>query len=98
MSSSQSDVRKVWEHCIFGTMFFRSRCHKRPLLYYTDDGSMVLDAREMSPSYPELLNAISFTCDLIAGEYGFYQDLSVEVDNLFVWKEGSGYIQHFKNV
>lgn len=58
---------------------------------------MVLDAREMSPSNPELLNAISFTCDLIAAEYGFSQDLSVEVDNLFVWKKGAGYIQHFCN-
>lgn len=88
MSSSQNDARKVWEHCLFGTMFFRSKCRKRPSLYYTDDGSMVLDAREMSPSNPELLNAISFTCDSIAADYGFSEDMSVEVDNLFVWKKG----------
>lgn len=88
MISSQSDVRKVWEHCILSTTFFRSRCRKKPYLFYTDAGSMVLDAREMSPSNPELLNAISFTCDLIADEYGFSQDLSVEVDNLYVWKKG----------
>lgn len=88
MSSSLSDVRKVWEHCIFGTMFFRGRCRVRPSLYYTDAGSMVLDARMMQPPYPELINAISFTCDLIAADYGFTQDLSVAVDNLFVWKKG----------
>lgn len=88
MSSSQNDARKVWERCIFGTMFFRSRCRKRPSLYYTDAGSMVLDARRMLPSDPELLNAISFICDLIAADYGFTQDLSVEVDDLFVWKKG----------
>lgn len=88
MNSSQSNARKFWEHCIFGTMFFRSRCRMKPSLYYTDAGSMVLDARNMSPSNPELLNAISFTCDQIAADYGFSEDLSVEVDGLFVWKEG----------
>lgn len=88
MSSSQNDVRRVWESCIFATMFFRRKCSQRPSLFYTDAGSMVLDAREMSPSNPELLNAISFTCESIAADYGFSQDLSVEVDNLFVWKKG----------
>ena len=88
MSSSQSDVRRVWESCIFGTMFQRSRCSKRPSLYYTDDDTMVLDARSMLPRYPELINAIVFTCDIIASHYNFSQDLSVAVDNLFVWKKG----------
>lgn len=88
MSSSLSDVRKVWEHCILSTTFFRSRCRKKPYLYYTDAGSMVLDARKMLPTNPELLNAISFTCDIIAADYGFSEDLSVEVDGLFVWKKG----------
>lgn len=88
MSSSQSDVRKVWEHCIFGTMFQRSRCSRRPSLYYTDAGTMILDARSMLPRYPELINSIVFTCDLIANDYGFTQDLSVPDDDLFVWKKG----------
>lgn len=88
MNNSLNNARKVWEHCIFGTMFFRSRCRKRPSLYYTDDGSVVLDAHGMLPSNPELLNAITFTCEAIASDYGFYQDLSVAVDDLFVWKKG----------
>lgn len=88
MSSSQSDVWKVWESCIFGTMFFRSQFSGRPSLYYTYDNTMVLDARSMLPSYPELINAIVFTCDIIASHYNFSQDLSVADDNLFVWKKG----------
>lgn len=88
MSSSQSDVWKVWESCIFGTMFFRSQFSCRPSLYYTVDDTMVLDARFILPRNPVLINAIVFTCSRIAGDYGFSQDMSVEFDDMYVWKKG----------
>lgn len=88
MNSSLSNIHKFWTRCIFGTASLRSRCVNRPSLYYTEEGTLVLDARSMEPGYPELVNAIVFTCDLIGTDYGFTQDLSVADDNLFVWQKG----------
>lgn len=88
MNSSQSSIHKLWTRCIFDTASWRSRCPNRPSLYYTETGTLVLDARSMLPRDPELLNAIVFTCDIAAADYGFTQDLSVDDDNLFVWQKG----------
>lgn len=88
MSSSLNDVRRVWESCVFFTMFHRRRCSKRPSLYYTETGTLVLDTRSMLPRDPELLSAIVLTCDIAADNYGFTRDLSVDDDNLFVWRKG----------
>lgn len=88
MSSSPSNARKFWEHCIFGTMFARNHCNPRPYLYFTESGSVVLDARPVYPAYETVTNAIATMCDLIAKECGFSQDMSVSVAGLYVWKEG----------
>lgn len=88
MSSSQSSIHKLWTRCIFDTASWRSRCPNRPSLYYTEAGTLVLDTRSMLPRDPELINAIVFTCSRIAGDYGFSQDMSVEFDDMYVWKKG----------
>lgn len=88
MNSSQSDIRKLWERCISKTMFLRSHCLNRPSLYFTENGSLVLDARPINPVDIFLVKSAAVVCDIIAKEYGFSQDTSVAVDYLFVWKKG----------
>ena len=88
MNSSQSNVRALWERCIFGTMFLRGRCHQRPSLYFTESGSLILDARPVCSRDTSLVNAVIITCGLFAEDSGFWRDESVYVEGLAVWKEG----------
>jgi len=88
MSSSQSNAQKLWEQCIFGTMFLRGHCINRPSLYFTESGSLVLDARPVNPVDTTVVNAVAVICDLIAEECGYRQDTSVSVTGLSVWREG----------
>lgn len=88
MNSSQSNAQKLWEQCIFGTMFLRGHCHNRPSLYFTESGCLVLDARPVNPVDTTVVNAVAVICDLIAEECGYRQDTSVSVTGLSVWKEG----------
>lgn len=88
MSSSQSNAQKLWEQCIFGTMFLRGHCINRPSLYFTESGSMVLDARPVNPVDISVVESAAVVCDLIAENYGFSQDKSVGEDYLFIWKKG----------
>ena len=88
MSSSLSNVQKLWGQCIFETMFLRCHCHNRPSLYYTESGSLVLDARPVNPVDTTVVNAVAVICDLIAEECGYRQDTSVSVTGLSVWREG----------
>lgn len=88
MSSSQSNAQKLWEQCIFGTMFLRGHCINRPSLYFTESGSLVLDARPVNPVDTTVVNAVAVICDLIAEECGYRQDTSVSVTGLSVWVEG----------
>lgn len=95
--SIQSDVLKFWEDCICATMFLRGRCHQRPSIYFTESGSLVLDARPLNPGDAGIFFAIYVTCDQIAREYGFDLVETIEIDGLRVWKKGSGYVQNFCN-
>lgn len=88
MNSSLNDIRKFWEHCIYETMFLRGHCINRPSLYFTESGSLVLDARPVNPVDTTVVNAVAVICDLIAEECGYRQDTSVSVTGLSVWKEG----------
>lgn len=88
MSSSQSNAQKLWEQCIFGTMFLRGHCINRPSLYFTESGSLVLDARPVNPVDTTVVDAVAVICDLIAEECGYRQDTSVSVTGLSVWVEG----------
>lgn len=88
MNSSLNDIRKLWEQCISETMFLRGHCHNRPLLYFTESGSLVLDARPINPVDISVVESAAVVCDIIAEECGFSQDTSVAVNYLFVWKKG----------
>ena len=88
MNSSQSDIREFWESCISETMFLRGHCLNRPSLYYTENGSLVLDARPINPVDISVVESAAVVCDIIAKECGFSQDTSVAVDYLFIWKKG----------
>lgn len=88
MSSSPSNTQELWEQCIKAVMLLRRHCHKRPSVYFTESGSLVLDARPVNPVDRDIVNAIFVTCDLIANDYGFYQDVSNSVADLYVWKKG----------
>lgn len=88
MNNSPNNIYKIWEHCIYDTIFLRIRCHNRPSLYYTESGSLILDARPINPVDISVVKSIAIVCDIIAEEYGFSQDTSVAEDYLFVWKKG----------
>lgn len=88
MSSSQSSIKEFWERCIAETMFLRGHCRQQPYLYYTESGSLVLDARPVSPADRDVIDAIFVTCDIVAGLFGFYEDVSSPDDGLHVWKKG----------
>lgn len=88
MSSSQSNIRALWERCISETMFLRGHCHNRPSLYYTESGSLVLDAIPLNPVDTTIVNAVAVICDLIAEECGYRQNTSVAAVGYSVWQKG----------
>lgn len=88
MSSSQSNIRAFWERCIGETMFLRNHCIIRPLLYYTESGTLVLDALTVNPADTTVINAIAVICDLIAGECGYRQNCATGSGAIYVWQKG----------
>lgn len=88
MSSSQSNAQELWKQCINATMFLRGHCHSKPSLFFTETGSVVLDARSMDPEDREVIHAVVVVCDLLAEDCGFDMVCSREFHDMYVWQKG----------
>lgn len=87
MNDSQSDIRKLWERCVAETMFLRGCCLQRPSLYYTESGSVILDARPLNHVDEDILFAVFVTCDQLAEMYGFILNESLGDNALYIWQK-----------
>ncbi|MGD7651322.1 hypothetical protein [Ralstonia pseudosolanacearum] len=88
MNSSQSKIREFWERCIMQTMFVRARFREKHPLYYTETGTLVFDARGISPDEKMFVVYTFAICDLIAQEFGFDHVNPVTVDGIITWQKG----------
>lgn len=78
---------KFWERCITESMFLRGRCLQRPSLYYTEEGSVILDARPFNTDDTGVLFSVYVICDQVAEMYGYTLNESLCELAFYVWQK-----------
>lgn len=88
MNSSLNEVRALWERCIFDTMRQRQLSGFRSTLYYTEDGSIVFDAKQSLLADLVFVDNAAAIIDAIVKVSGFVIVNLYDPANVWVWKKG----------